>query len=289
MDRFRGAVAAGRTLAVVVAIVLLSSACATDPPEEGLSVSEKALLFAAVHAVDDIPAGVPDGRYAVAECDPGPYDRAEAGIKAPGTAAPLKDTRTSKTPTYPMPEWNVHTSPKDSREAFRAAYDAARKCLFHPVTVIEELGCVDLEAEISMTMPSWYLAPAYSKTYNQTYLDGQDRARMVRDAHTAMFQECVVESFLDTFDVLGARTPDRVPMNALFETYIEVCGDGERTFVEWRSIGWGGAGAGGASGTDSLIFHWLVDEGYPWPDVIDAMVSGYESNNVRCLAADTRS
>lgn len=251
---------AGRLRAVGAAAIAAWALSSCGTPE-GLTATERAVLVYGSTAVDEVPNGRADAVYGE-KCDPGPY------------------SKYSDSPQdyleghFEIGEWDESMPMDESRRVFRKLHEAAAKCLWDPVAYVRDAGCADIGARIDpVPEVSRYMSGSSTRTSV-----GAGLAAMAEDIHSAVFEECLIAALVDAYESLGDDPPGAVTPNMLAETYIEICGEGERTFVVLKS--W--SAAGGASGTDALLLNGIVDTGHSFADAVTAVASGYADNGIAC-------
>ena len=265
-DSIRRRSIAGRLISaagIVVAGCLVLQSCASDDPPNYI---ESAVIAGFATVYEDLPS-VRDHHLNKAISRTVPASECES---------PLPEA------TQTIRKISAET-PSHARFAVRAILQAVLACDLRVSDVPSVIGCVDIGTE--------YTAPPeeYENTWpvHGNYLHLWRYMRETMPAiFEGMFTARLASAASQSYAELGIEAPAYFPTAMLFETWVEMCGDGQRSYSEfrWRSglFSASGAAAASASSTDLLLLSAFTDAGSETSEAIDALVASYQDHNVHC-------
>lgn len=175
-------------------------------------------------------------------------------------------------PSTPDGTWRFHDAFRD----FSLYYHSSRICGWDPSAAAAAAGCVDHGSE-----PGLGLAPEYSQWLIWRFGDSYGRngkAALLDSIHRSVVTACLHSGMTQAYDALGSDMPSSVPDNLLAETWIELCGTGQREFEHYGT--WSASAS--ASSTDPGILFGLISDGHSWADAVGALADGYTAHGVAC-------
>ena len=256
---------AGRLLSaagIVVAGCLVLQSCASDDPPNYV---ELAVIAGFATVYEDLPS-VNDSHL-------------NKAVNRTGSAGECED---------PLPEaiQTIHKisaeTPSHARFAVRAILQAVLACDVRVSDVPSVIGCIDIGTAYTAPEEYEHTWPVHA---NHRYLSRYATETMPA-IFEGMFAACLASAAAQSYAELGIEAPAYFPTAMLFETWVEMCGDGQRSYSEfrWRSgfFSSSGAGAASASSTDLLLLSAFTDAGSETSEAIDALVTSYQDHNVHC-------
>lgn len=143
---------------------------------------------------------------------------------------------------------------------------------------VRTLDCTGIEGALKGT-PSYY-----RHTVRRPWRTGNHgpSVRFLYAVNNAAYSECRQQAAIHAYESLGAQMPESFSKNMLIETWVELCGAGQRSSSRRGFL----SSSQSASSTDNLLVDALVADGHNWVDASNAVFDGYRKNSINCPAED---
>ena len=171
-------------------------------------------------------------------------------------------------------------SPELAERSIWAILQATLACDIRVEEAASLIGCADIGMD--------YRLGSYEYTWHLDAVDFGLRSYAEEALLTifeGMFVQCLANAATQTYTDLGIQSPQYWPYAVLIESWIEMCGSGERERSEFQWRSFAGAGSGSASGTDPFLLSELKEAGANGSEAVDALISAYHDHRVHCLVA----